>query len=57
MITLIRRVEDAEELGPQEGGPLGGEGLDPSPAPYTQMDDKRCRGMCVVSNSRPLGDG
>ena len=29
--TLIRHVEDAEELGPQEGGPLGGEGLDPSP--------------------------
>ena len=29
--TLIRRVEDAEELGPQEGGPLGGEGLNPSP--------------------------
>ena len=29
--TLIRRVEDAEELGPREGGPLGGEGLDPSP--------------------------
>ena len=29
--TLIRRVEDAEELGPQEGTPPGGEGLDPSP--------------------------
>ena len=29
--TLIRRVEDAEEIGPQEGGALGGEGLDPSP--------------------------
>ena len=30
--TCNRRVEDAEEVGPQEGGPLGGEGLDPSPA-------------------------
>ena len=31
--TCIRRGEDAEELGPQEGAPLGGEGLDPSPLP------------------------
>ena len=31
--TLIRRVEDAEEVGPPRGGPLGGEGLDPSPLP------------------------
>ena len=29
--TFNQRAEDAEELGPQEGGPLGGEGLDPSP--------------------------
>ena len=29
--TFDQRAEDAEELGPQEGGGLGGEGLDPSP--------------------------
>ena len=29
--TFNQRAEDAEELGPQEGAPLGGEGLDPSP--------------------------
>ena len=45
--TCIRRGEDAEELGPQEGGGLGGEGLDPSPrALHTNGRQKVPRHVC-----------
>ena len=48
--TCNRRVEDAEEVGPPRGGPLGGEGLDPSPLP--------CRGATVAFvDERIVGQG
>ena len=50
--TCNRRVEDAEEVGPPRGGPLGGEGLDPSPLHCFAPADSTRESALVASGER-----
>ena len=55
--TLIRRVEDAEELGPQEGAPWVERGWTPLPAPWRRAPHTNrrravARGYGILSDPR-----